>query len=148
MPGSGCKTLWISLLLAIFFIVLTIALSLLSGPYTVSVAEAKASAQGAWRIDATVEAIALQPHFAELSLCSDGVCMTARAPLSASTRIKLGRDVVVKGALPDFRAGAAADAVPYRIGAEVQYFRFDPLAVKGAGDFGKGGKGTAVFLRT
>ena len=78
MPGSGCKTLWISLLLAIFFIVLTIALSLLSGPYTVSVAEAKASAQGAWRIDATVEAIALQPHFAELSLCSDGVCMTAR----------------------------------------------------------------------
>ena len=91
MPGSGCKTLWISLLLAIFFIVLTIALSLLSGPYTVSVAEAKASAQGAWRI-------ALQPHFAELSLCSDGVCMTARAPLSASTRIKLGRDVVVKGA--------------------------------------------------
>ena len=57
-------------------------------------------------------------------------------------------DVVVKGALPDFRAGAAADAVPYRIGAEVQNFRFDPLAVKGAGDFGKGGKGTAVFLRT
>ena len=101
MQGSGCKPLWIYLLLAIVFIALTVVLSLLSGPYAVSVAEAKASAQGKWRIDAVVDAVEIKARHVEVSLCSATACVKARAPLDASARIEKGRQVIVEGSFVD-----------------------------------------------
>ncbi len=98
MPENGCKKLWVSLLSAVFLIVLTVALSIHGKPYAASPGEVSPARAGTLRIDASIEAMAFQSRWIELSLCGGGACVRARAPLEMAARIGEGRKVIAQGA--------------------------------------------------
>lgn len=98
MQENGCKKLWVSLLSAVFLIVLTVALSAHDKRYAALPGDVSPARGGSFRIDAAIEAIDFQSRWIDLSLCGGGACLRARAPLEMAPRIGQGRKVIAQGA--------------------------------------------------
>lgn len=97
MQVSGCKTLWISLLMAALLMVLVVVMSLKSGPYALRVSALDSGRNGFCRVDGSVERLSFAPTHAQFDLCADGVCIRAEASLEVSGRLSNGRRVIAEG---------------------------------------------------